>query len=155
MQLLCLYMPMKGVSHQKRCCRVPTASNNGGLCAGTENGDFYNKLCPFLNDETDMWVGVRDKEKKQKMDKPRTTHDSTVIEKLVCETWRNSQWIVVWVSGWKLEKPVCVTKHDIWVVLSRVQLWVCVCHYRIMRWGVSIRPNLYLRLPQGWYALYR
>lgn len=55
---LCLYMPMQGVSHQKLCCRAPAPSNNTGLCAGTENGDFYNKRHPFLNEETDMRVGV-------------------------------------------------------------------------------------------------
>ncbi len=32
-----------------------------------------------------------------------------------------------WVLGWKLEKPLCVTKHDIWAVRS-MTLWLSACY---------------------------
>lgn len=100
--------------------------------------EFYDKQHLFLNKESWYPCGCG-WQKEQQMKKSKTRHESSVIKKWECTTWRVNEW---WVLGWKRERRVCVTKHDIWVVISMssvvtIKKGALMCFYpfcRSQRW---------------------
>lgn len=107
---LCTYkrsVTSKTQSQKSQQNKTKTASVQGQKTVDVN--ELYRKLHLFLNEES-WYMSGRGWQREQKMNKPKTTPDSSVIEKLMWDTWRNSQWMV----GVRLETWEAGVRHQTW-----------------------------------------